>query len=288
MIESEAESWEELNIDEWPALAGVPAKTSNPLSPSSQQQLKSIDSVVSDSGLRFVHPFFESQPVMKILPRKKPGDEAGMSRSASTGDLFTDGDGSVASKHKSLEQREREYAEARRRILGDDEASPDSGDGSKPLGGQPKASLVPIDQQRVRGNLTTSAVDCRQQSSPYQRNNAELKHYGKRGGSNLLVIDEAYRRGTPLLPMSEGGGGLLFGPPPPIPMLPTVLDLNRTSQDMSEPLRMNGYEQHHAWVTGYDFSSGGYMTPMTPLIPTAYATNSGYATVWTQHGYQQQ
>jgi hypothetical protein len=61
------ENWEDLdtmNEEQWPTFAQAEEKRKK------EQETKKV-TVWSDSGLRAAHPYFESQPKVKILARKQ-------------------------------------------------------------------------------------------------------------------------------------------------------------------------------------------------------------------------
>jgi len=90
----------------------------------SQQTLAAQQHFRSEAGLRAAHPYFESQPAVRILARRPigPNKEGGKSDPS----LSPPPSASQTQKGKSLEEREREYAEARKRILGETQNSPTS------------------------------------------------------------------------------------------------------------------------------------------------------------------
>jgi len=239
-------SWEEFDINDqsqWPALGTKPRVELLPVSANS----KPTESFLSDAALRAAHPYFDSQPVVKILPRKKAGEEGGLPRSGSTGDL-TDSDGRG---RKTLEQREREYAEARRRILGDEAAPVDSRQGSaaKPA-------------RNTSSGISSGSNDTRM---PFQRKPAFDEDYQRN-----------YRR-KDVYPAAMGGDGPSA---PGVPILPTPLS-SLPGQQLPDGVRFEPHQYVDPFspnVFAADIPPRGAMfaAPPNSHPHSSYSSYNGY------------
>mmetsp|Transcript_23090 Transcript_23090/g.32210 ORF Transcript_23090/g.32210 Transcript_23090/m.32210 type:complete len:137 (+) Transcript_23090:70-480(+) len=122
------ESWEEydaLKEEEWPDLINSASKPNK--KQSNQAQSKGFD-------LKSAHPYFESQPAVKILTRKNAQNESSTVPAPKIDTSTT----TTEAKQKTLEQREQEYLEARRRILGNSESENNNKTQSPTIANKPK------------------------------------------------------------------------------------------------------------------------------------------------------
>jgi len=106
------EDWDKIDEKQLPKFMNV-SETSIKQIPTTNYE----SSFLSDSALRATHPYFEAQPTLKILSRNKINSENLNSQNQTINSIPTHKI-VTTNQHKSLQEREKEYAEARRRILG--------------------------------------------------------------------------------------------------------------------------------------------------------------------------
>eukprot|EP01114_Cavostelium_apophysatum_P016954 TRINITY_DN4926_c0_g1_i1.p1 TRINITY_DN4926_c0_g1~~TRINITY_DN4926_c0_g1_i1.p1 ORF type:complete len:190 (-),score=18.60 TRINITY_DN4926_c0_g1_i1:188-730(-) len=134
------ESWEEWEDSD--PFDGEPVKKS-------AADAKPIGSgFLSENALKAAHPFFESQPTMKILSRR---DNA----TSSVPPPQIAKPGGLSQAPKSFEEREREYNEARQRILYGD--SPASSANSSPATARPTTDNRSSSPSASHNSPSTSA-----------------------------------------------------------------------------------------------------------------------------------
>lgn len=108
------ENWEDLDeLDEsqWIKFKNDEQKTTTQSNTKERTVEKSNDGhLFSENTLRTAHPYFEATPSVKILTRNQNATKQPA--------VPTPGNTTVVTTTKSLQEREQEYAEARRRILG--------------------------------------------------------------------------------------------------------------------------------------------------------------------------
>jgi len=104
------ESWEDLDPDNDLPRLNLPKKTENKVAKGSFDSTASV--IPADSPLREAHPFFSSQPTIRILPRNSNNQNQNHSPSPKD-----DKTASQAATVKTIEEREREYAVARAKIF---------------------------------------------------------------------------------------------------------------------------------------------------------------------------
>jgi len=131
------DDWDSLDVNAvpelWPSLSEANATSKVQKAPSS--------GLFSETALRQAHPYFEAQPSVKILPRKNQQGQ---------GPRGFQSNGPSSTPAKSLQEREKEYAEARKRILGENEASEGSKSNEEEIL-QPQSSPKTTNTNKTRG-----------------------------------------------------------------------------------------------------------------------------------------
>jgi len=121
------EDWE--NVDQANFLPEVktetPVSVVTPVHKTTNNTASDPQNFLSENALKAAHPYFEFQPAMKILSRKSRDQETDSSMSTPPPQLKSPP--TLGQQTKSLQERERDYNEARRRILSGTDSPQQSG-----------------------------------------------------------------------------------------------------------------------------------------------------------------